>query len=711
MKVKRKMKPKKNEKMKSKNDDKMLDSKIEKVDIDQQSANNVDNKITLGDDSVAKKGDKETGVGGTVSGPQVEVEVAVGNILNPLGLRTVVGAPIITPTPVPAPISTPIHTPAPILTPPHAHNVLPSLIESAPKIQSETLKNLIRHEKESETETENTKNPPVTEKINPFSVLPENLRPLIPRGSHDDFTSPSKSILRYNSDVDLRDPATGILRGKEVKDEKEKDKEKDGRHGFGYGNEKGSSRKLDGNKGDKDGQDGILPLSSLLLPADPDTEIKSDDAGITVKRGVSRKRGSILSLFGWSSSGGTGAGAGAGAGSGTVTGAGTGAGSAVSVASTNSGLESASHGSRSHDEESLGGSISPTVASPTLMGIGMGIGMGMGMSTGMGTGMETMQSHCPPSFPLLPPGLVSTSSSSSAATAVPSLSHPHSHTCSSTPSSYPSSPSTRPAFTAPQLPLPPYSLPRSLPPYPLPTMSHPTTPTPSSPPSRTNVSSIFRFSASENIIATISPRKEHSSDDLMVKSAAKSSGIGGGISHKGVDDKTGDSKDENQGNNDEEEEGEEGSEGDEEGEEDEEVEEEETEEDFYSPNTDPHKDSTPRTERILVPQILPVLFACLPSVTSLDLVQSTVLMLEKSVTNPLPLSPSIQRKGFFKESKSVTATPERTHGLFSRSTEVRTFMQRINFLFLFSNNFFVREIMEYRVNLRYFGFRMLLGIV
>jgi hypothetical protein len=206
-------------------------------------------------------------------------------------------------------------------------------------------------------------------------------------------------------------------------------------------------------------------------------------------------------------------------------------------------------------------------------------------------------------------------------------------------------------------------------------MSHPTTPTPSSPPSRTNVSSIFRFPAAENILATISPRKEHSSEDLMVKSAVKSCGIDGEISHKGVDDTTGDKKDGNEGNHDEEgdeeEEEEDESEQGEEGEE-EEVEEEE-DEDFYSPNTDPHKDSTPRTERILVPQILPVLFACLPSVTSLDLVQSTVLTLEKSVTNPLPSSPNVQRKGFFKESKSVTATPERTHGLFSRSTEVRTY--------------------------------------
>ena len=631
--MKIKTKSKRNKKMKNKIDAKIVNEE-EKINSDSAKDN-----VVLKNDT-AGKGDKEIKAETIVSELEVEVEVEVGKPLNPVGLRTVLEAPTKIPVPIPATASSLAFSPL------HTHCVSSS-VESISMIHSENSKN------ENENEIKISRNLSSTGvRTRSSTTYSADPGPSIPRERCDAFTSPSKSILKDDNDSDVRDLITTGLQGqggrkdvggtkekeKEIDKEKIKEKEKGHSRGYGYGYERGSSKKLDGKKGDKDGQDGILPLSPLLLPTDHDSDLKSDDAGLTVKRGVSRKRGSILSLFGWSS--------GAGTGSGTGSGVGTGAGSAVSVASTNSGLASTSRGSQSHDDESSGGSISPTVASPTLMGMGIG--------SGIGSGMGTVSSYCPPTFPLLPPAHSTHSTSSSSS----SFSSSSSYFPST--SSYPSSPSTRP-LVAPSH-LPPAS---TLTEYPSHTEIFPTTPTPSSPPSsRGNQSSVSRFPLTGNIPSSTSPSKD---DSLIMKSAVNSSLIDGKISNddgEGVE--VGGSKGDNKVNDDEEEE-----EGD-----DDEVDdvEDEDEEEFYSPGgMDPHKDSTPRTEKILVPQILPVLFACLPSVTSLDLVQSTVFALEKAVTTILPTSPSTQRKGFFVESKSVTATPERTHGLFSRTTEVRAY--------------------------------------
>lgn len=644
-KVKTKTKSKKNKKMKNKIDDKFVNEEIEKVESNREIADMEDNFVSNNDTVV--KVDKETEAERIVS--ELEVKVEVGKPLNPVGFRIAQGAPTTTPSPVHVPATIPSLAFSSL----HTHSVSSSM-ESIPKIHSESYKN----ENENENEMKISRNLSSTDiRTRSSTIYSADPGPLIPRERCDAFTSPSKSILKDDNDNDVRDLIIGglqeqggrkDLRGSNTEKEKEKIKEKEKGHsrGYGYGYERGSSKKLDWKKGDKDGQDVILPLSPLLLPTDHDSDLKSDDAGLTVKRGVSRKRGSILSLFGWSS----------GAGTGSGTGTGTGAGSAVSVASTNSGLASTSRGSQSHDDESSGGSISPTVASPTLMGMGIGSGMG------------TVSSYCPPTFPLLPPAHSTHSTNSSSS----SFSSSSSYFPST--SSYPSSPSTHPLVAPSHLPPPP-----TLTEYSSTSEIFPTTPTPSSPPStRRNQSSVSRFPLTGNIPSSTSPSKE---DSLIMKSAVSSSLIDGKISNKvGEGVEVGGSKGENKVNDDEKEE----EEGEDEDDEEDEVEvEDEEEEEFYSPGIDSHKDSTPRTEKILVPQILPVLFACLPSVTSLDLVQSTVFALEKAVTTVLPASPSTQRKGFFTESKSVTATPERTHGLFSRTTEVRTYFHTFIYIVVY----------------------------
>jgi hypothetical protein len=102
-------------------------------------------------------------------------------------------------------------------------------------------------------------------------------------------------------------------------------------------------------------------------------------------------------------------------------------------------------------------------------------------------------------------------------------------------------------------------------------------------------------------------------------------------------------------------------EGEEEDEEEEEEEEEEVE-DAYSTMPSTHSKEG-KIERICVPQILPVLYACLPYVTSLDVVQATVRAIEKSVT----FAPSDDNVVY--EDISRTKTSSKT-GIFSRSSQV-----------------------------------------
>jgi hypothetical protein len=104
-----------------------------------------------------------------------------------------------------------------------------------------------------------------------------------------------------------------------------------------------------------------------------------------------------------------------------------------------------------------------------------------------------------------------------------------------------------------------------------------------------------------------------------------------------------------------------GEEGEEEEGEEEEEDEEEVEDNYSIMPTTHSKEG--KIERICVPQILPVLYACLPYVTSLDVVQATVRAIEKSVT----FAPSDDNTVY--EDINRTKTSSKT-GIFSRSSQV-----------------------------------------
>jgi hypothetical protein len=163
--------------------------------------------------------------------------------------------------------------------------------------------------------------------------------------------------------------------------------------------------------------------------------------------------------------------------------------------------------------------------------------------------------------------------------------------------------------------------------------------------------------------------------DMRVRLSQDASGIGGvtglviGSGSDGEGIGTGERAKEGEGGEGDEDGEEDGEEDEEEGEEEEEEEEEEDDDNYSIMHPTHSKEGN--IERIFVPQILPVLYACLPYVTSLDVVQSTVRAIEKSVT----FAQSDDK--ILYEDISRTKTSSKT-GIFSRSYQVRTSLQSVS---------------------------------
>jgi hypothetical protein len=466
----------------------------------------------------------------------------------------------------------------------------------------------------------------------------------IPKNISDDFSAASFSIFRNTSEMELngcgdvppitKEGKKGGGGGGEIekgdrnkeKDRKEKEKEKD---------------KLDSGFGP-------IPTPHSILPSELEPEYRVDDGNVSVGKVASRKRGTIMSLFGWKSA----------------------VGSGLTALTVPHGMDN----NESYDEENHG-SGSGSGGGP---GSGSGSGGGQGSGSRSGSGGSGMGSGSPPvmspiligltgvpsSFPPLPPSLPP-NTGSAIENANPRLS-----SLSMSPTTVPtlSSHSTLLSGSASQ--------PISLPSVPL---------SPSALPLSTFSTDAPAFSESpERKKDAKSEKQENNFTFEVVRSDSK---VGGDVQGEcdlvdaGIDMRVRLSQDgksvrsengiviangsdgEGEGVGGEEEEGEE------EDEEEEEEEEEEEVEDTYSMMPSTHSKEG-KIERICVPQILPVLYACLPYVTSLDVVQATVRAIEKSVT----FAPSDDH--VVHEDISRTKTSSKT-GIFSRSSQVRTCLKSV----------------------------------